>query len=125
MLLRDEFDTAREERQVDTPFDFCNPVAKTHQGVTPINNPNDHLEFYTLTDPPVEPERVVTVSNQFGEQTSPSAPLPSSPSPPRRARTRRPCPASTTSSATAPPDAPLMPPWTSRTSSSLTRASRY
>ena len=65
MQLTDEFDTVPS--QVLNIAEFCNPVAKTHNGVlTDITNPDSHLTFYRLVSPIVEPTRFVGVVNQFG-----------------------------------------------------------
>ena len=65
MQLTDEFGTVPS--QVLNIAEFCNPVAKIHNGVlTDITNPDSHLTFYRLVSPIVEPTRVVGVVNQFG-----------------------------------------------------------
>ncbi len=68
--LQDQFDTAPEFRQVLEAIRFANPVQKSHDGIiTPITNPDSHLKFYALAPTAVAaPQRLVTVSNQFGQQ---------------------------------------------------------
>jgi len=64
--LEDQFGAV--EALVEYPQYFCNPVAKTHDGVlTPISNPDHHLTLYDITTPTTQ-TWLVEVDNQFGEQ---------------------------------------------------------
>jgi hypothetical protein len=70
--LEDQFGVADgvvETADVEFLAFFCNPVAKTHLGITtPITNPDAHLEMYSIeTD--TQTERTVTINNQFGLQS--------------------------------------------------------
>ena len=70
VLLQDQFDPGPQPKIVDRPFRFANPVQKTHGTVvTPITNPDTHLEMYYLLPPEPGTTRYVQVSNQFGLQT--------------------------------------------------------
>ena len=70
VLLQDQFDTGPVPKTVGQPFRFANPVQKTHNNVvTPITNPDTHLEMYILLPPEPGPTRFVQVNNQFGLQT--------------------------------------------------------
>lgn len=61
--LKDQFFASKHK--VMTPYLFCNPVQKTHNGiVTPITNPDDHLTCYTMNR--VAYARDVGLHNQFG-----------------------------------------------------------
>ena len=56
-----------EEVEVDETELFCNPVAKTvDEEVTEIGDPTAHLTGYEIEDDD-DAERIVIVSNQFGE----------------------------------------------------------
>jgi hypothetical protein len=75
VLLQDQFTVpglpAALPFVVLNPVRFCNPVEKTDAAgvVTPITNPDGHLELY-LTGPTVlKPSWNVIVKNQFGRQT--------------------------------------------------------
>jgi len=75
VLLKDQFTVpglpAALPFVVLNPVRFCNPVEKTTAAgvVTPITNPDGHLEMY-LTGPTVlKPSWNVIVKNQFGRQT--------------------------------------------------------
>jgi hypothetical protein len=73
VFLRDQFELpgTPDERSNDLRiFRFCNPVQKTTPDgrITPIVHPADHLTMYVLSPQPGI-ARVVTVRNQFGDQT--------------------------------------------------------
>ena len=73
--LIDQFDPATAPPPpvlVGPPIFFCNPAEKlvlTASGgpgaVTPITNPDGHLKMYLITHAAEQPQRTVTVSNQF------------------------------------------------------------
>jgi hypothetical protein len=53
------------------PVRFCNPVEKTTSAgvVTPITNPDGHLELFLTGPAALKPSWKVLVKNQFGRQT--------------------------------------------------------
>jgi hypothetical protein len=66
--LEDQF--IEEVADVLYVTEFCNPVEKIHDGnQVQIKNQDAHLTLYQIQTPTV-PDRVVTVSNQFGEDQS-------------------------------------------------------
>ncbi len=55
--------------KVREPKLFCNPVAKTHDGeVTEIGDPTAHLTGYKIKDKGEKVKRLVSVTNQFGDE---------------------------------------------------------
>lgn len=67
--LLDQFMEDAREFRVDGPARLFNPVEKTHRGEEPfpINNPDVHYMGYLVgPSEPVELERPVRISNQFG-----------------------------------------------------------
>jgi hypothetical protein len=70
VALQDQFDGQPDYRVVLSAYFFANPVQKTFNGVvTPITNPDSHLKLYLLQETPTHGRWLVTVSNQFGQQT--------------------------------------------------------
>jgi hypothetical protein len=66
--LEDQF-AVRPDVQILNAVWFCNPVAKTVDGVTTdILEPENHLTLYPFSIKSPEPRRLVTVRNQFGTQ---------------------------------------------------------
>lgn len=64
--LKDQFGTV--QAVVEYAEYFCNPAAKTYEGVvTEISNPDHHLTLYGITGV-TNQKWVVDVDNQFGEQ---------------------------------------------------------
>lgn len=69
LLLRDQFDATPQSKTVDKPFRFANPVQKVFGPViTPITNPDTHLELYRLLPLQAPTIRYVQINNQFGLQ---------------------------------------------------------
>jgi hypothetical protein len=64
VILKDQFVPDGVRTTVLRPFEFCNPVEKTHgDAVTPINNPTAHLVCYVIS--PLDIEAVAATRNQF------------------------------------------------------------
>ena len=64
-----QFDQKLVPTAVGLLYRFCNPVAKTFNGLTtPIRNPRMHLTLYSIAEHTVTVTRTLVVSNQLGTQ---------------------------------------------------------
>ena len=71
VLLEDQFNEGNPvPKTVGAPVRFALPVQKTHGNViTPITNPDAHLEMFLILPTEAGTTRLVDVANQFGLQT--------------------------------------------------------
>lgn len=68
VFLIDQFNPNGESVLVSRALRFCNPTVKIHDGKKfGINDPDHHLTFYA-TYPSAQPNRIVSLVNQFGKQ---------------------------------------------------------